>query len=350
MKEIFTGIISEKELVKTFGTKKQIAVYEDNDKFIGCGKATILRNARQYCDVADLGNRQYEISNIKEIPMTKAYARIHDDLYKYICPLLLKRLVTEEKPMTFTMGHWAREISMVNENYPLVKYNMDEAIMNITPLKGTPKSLLIDYYNCADSMVYSYMTQALKYLSDLGLVIWREVYMISTKKIKSSKIVCGEVKVELETETHQASEEEMDFYAKCVGKADYINNIKENCTNERYYSEKSKRWAKSLQTLLEKKHIDKVYKSYEVYSTSYEKCRKVLNMYKTQNQSVLIDKFNIAFTDRLNENAGNRYLKNPDKYDKQMLDDDDKYLDGYANIAEFTIDDNVESCRYIIER
>ena len=343
-RKIKAGTITENKLVELFGSKKQIETYKKNGRFIGTGKNTILKNARQYCDVDDLGNNKYKISKVKEIPMTKVYENIHTGIYQYICPLMLQRLVSEKRSLTFIIDHWAREINMVNDNYNIVKKKPNDAIVKVVAIKETPKELLLDFYNRSDNMIYNYISKSLKYLQNLGLIIWREVYMITTKRVINADIIHGEVKNVVAVETHQATDEEMDYYAKCIGIADQRCGITENGSNERYYSSKSYKWARILQEELEKKSINKIYKAYEVFSTNYGKCEKVLNMYP----DVLIKSFNGAFIKILDDNASVRYNKSKDKYDNMMMYEDEYFLDCYDNLAKFVIEEGTESCGYIL--
>lgn len=345
VKKIKLGIISENKLVELFGTKKQIETYKKNGRFVSSNKNTILRHARQYCDVDDFGDGKYKISKVKEIPMTKSYENIHSGIYQYICPLMLQRLVSTKKPLTFTIGHWAREINMVNDNYSVVKKNSDIVEAKVVTLNDTPKDLLMNFYSHSDSMIYNYISQSLKYLQGLGLIIWREVYMVTTKRIVKSTITHGEADITIVTETHQASEEEMDYYAKCIGEADRQCNITEDCINKRYYSKDSYRWSRILQSELEKKHINQVYKAYEMFSTNYGKCQKVLNMYP----DVLVKSFNGAFIKLLDDNAAIRYNKDPEKHEN-MMHEGDLFLDCYDNLAKFVIEEDVESCKYIFDK
>ena len=87
-------------------------------------------------------------------------------------------------------------------------------------------------------MIEWYITNALDYLKSAGLVIWREVYRVN-EEISSGKNIIdenGNIHVDISIDSHQASEDEMNYYSHCVSIADKAAKI-ENA-GERYYSKK----------------------------------------------------------------------------------------------------------------
>lgn len=335
MKKIFEKILTEYELVSDFGTQKQKTSYIDNGHFVNRNKENVLKNARCYCDVEELGQRQYKITNVKLIPHTKDYEMVHDSLYQYICPLILKKLIDKDK-IVLTVGKWAREIDMVNENYHYIKLDLSRAVENVLALKENKISegMLMDFYNHCDSMIYSYFTQALGYMKKLGLILWQEVYMISYQSVRST-LVGGKVDVEfLPPDTHRASEDEINYYTKCIAKADKMNGI--TCDKDRYYSKRSNAWRTALNKELSKKKIQRVFKSYEVYAIDKDKCQNLLHTFEDISDD-FIDTFNNAFIEIIFGCAVKRYERKPEKCDDIKAQSTIDYADGHKGISQLVI-------------
>ncbi len=121
---------------------------------------------------------------------------------------------------------------MVNQNYNLCKYNKKETSRAIKYELDT----INEFYNKSDDMIEYYIMNALDYLKSTGLIIWRDVYKITSEvsdemvEIDSDGVVHANIKLE----TREASKEDMDFYAACIKVADEKANITN--ASERYYS------------------------------------------------------------------------------------------------------------------
>lgn len=167
----------------------------------------------RYCNIEDLGGRTYRITKVYDYPLPSNFNKMTKSLYQYIVPLLLTNLINghdENNKIDITVGKWAREINMVNKNYNLVKYNREDTS------KETQCSLdtINEFYDKADDMIEWYITNALDYLKSAGLVIWREVYRVN-EEISSGKNIIdenGNIHVDISIDSHQASEDEMNYY------------------------------------------------------------------------------------------------------------------------------------------
>ena len=93
-----------------------------------------------------------------------------------------------------TVGLWAREIKMVNNNYDVLK---EADVEKIEDIFGIGKNVYYDFYDRCDEAIDYYIVQALKYLYSAGLIIWREVYFIQpiTPVIKQDGIVYKAIRV-----------------------------------------------------------------------------------------------------------------------------------------------------------
>ena len=333
------GKLTEKKLVELYGSEAQKKSYKENGRFVSNYKKTLLTKMSRYCTIKDLGDRTYKITNVYDYPLPANFNKMTKSLYQYIVPLLLTNLINghdENNKIDITVGKWAREINMVNKNYNLVKYNKEDTS------KETQCSLdtINEFYDKADDMIEWYITNALDYLKSAGLIIWREVYRVS-EEISSGESVIdehGNIHVNISIESHQASEDEMNYYSHCVSIADKAARI-ENA-GERYYSKKSKLFGEVLKRELYKKKIKCVFKTYEAYYVNLDKCNFVLDQFGNFQTDNLIGEFNEEFTKMLIENAGKRFDKNPNKYISYSEKDD--YTLCFQNLCEITIDKNTE--------
>lgn len=207
------GKITEKKLVELYGSDAQKKSYKENGRFISNYKKTLLTKMSRYCNIEDLGGRTYRIKKVYDYPLPSNFNKMTKSLYQYIVPLLLTNLINghdENNKIDITVGKWAREINMVNKNYNLVKYNREDTS------KETQCSLdtINEFYDKADDMIEWYITNALDYLKSAGLVIWREVYRVN-EEISSGKNIIdenGNIHVDISIDSHQASEDEMNYY------------------------------------------------------------------------------------------------------------------------------------------
>lgn len=333
------GKITEKKLVELYGSDSQKKSYEDNGRFVSNYKKTLLTKMSRYCNIEELGNRMYKITKVYDYPLPANFNKMNKSLYQYIVPLLLTNLINghdENNKIDITVGKWAREINMVNRNYNLVKYNREDAS------KETQYSIntINEFYDKADDMIEWYITNALDYLKSAGLVIWREVYRVKEEISSGENTIDenGNVHVDISIDNHQASEDEMTYYSKCVSIADKAAKI-ENA-GERYYSKKSKLFGEVLKRELYKKKIKCVFKTYEAYYVNLDKCNFVLKQFGKFKTDNLIGEFNKEFTNMLVGNAEKRYEKYPDKYISYAAKDD--YTLCFQSLCEITVDKNTE--------
>lgn len=341
--KIKTGYVTEKELVELFGSDAQKKSYDENGRFVSKYKASLFKKINRYCKIHECekenGRRTYEITEIYDYPLPANFNKMNQSLYQYIVPLLLTSLINghdEHNKIDVTVGKWAREINMVNRNYNLVKYNREDAS------KETQYSLstINEFYDKADNMIDWYITNALDYLKSAGLIIWREVHRVNEEKSSVENIIDenGNVNVDISIDTHQASEEEMEFYSQCISVADKTARI-ENA-GERYYSKKSKLFGEVLKRELYKKKIKCVYKTYEAYYVNLDKCRFVLQQFGKLDMDNLISDFNKEFTNMLVGNAEKRFDKYPDNYLTYATKND--YSLTFQGLCEITVDKNTE--------
>ena len=339
-----TGIISEKQLVKYFGTPAQKKSYSENGRFIGGYKKKFLDKLKRYCEIEDLGDRKYEITRVYEFPFPSNFNKMNSSIYKYIVPLILSMLTKghdESRKVDITVGKWAREIKMVNKNYNLMKYNQEAVGEEFE----YPTEAIAEFYEKSDDMINYYITNALDYLKSAGLIIWRDVYKIVTEESSGTVNLDhkGEVHTEVTLTTKQASQDDMDYYAACIKIADEENNITN--ASDRYYSKKAKRFQSILSRELYKRGIKNIYKTYEAYYINLDKCKFILDAFQIESMESLIENFNSEFESMIVENAKKRYKKIPSKY--SYCKDDEIYSICFSGMCDMTINHKTD---YLGER
>jgi hypothetical protein len=315
---IKTGTISEKELVELFGTPAQKKSYEEHDRFVSSYKSAVLKRATSQCEIKEVhkkkdGTQMYRITDVYSYPLPDTLPKMQKSLYKYIVPLILNTLVSdhdENNSIEITIGKWAREINMVNKNYNVVKYNRED----ISDEFGIQLDTINEFYDKADQMITYYINNALEYLRDAGLIIWRPVYRIVSEESSGTTTIDyeGNIETDIELTQHTASKEEMEFYAKCLRIAD--NEAEIESAGERYYSRKAFMFQDVLKRELYKRKIKTVYCTYEAYYVHLDRCENVLKQFGDFNARKFLDQFNEEFSDKLIENAGKRFDANTLKY------------------------------------
>lgn len=339
--DIKIGKLTEQELVQMFGSDAQKKSYAENEKFIGTYKSSLMKKAVKYCDVKEYkkenGRMTYKISQVYDTPLPSNFNKMNTSLYKYIVPLVLDTLVFDHdknNSIEITVGKWAREINMVNHNYNLIKYNRED----------TSKEFQIrinevnEFFDKADHMINWYIENALDYLKSAGLIIWREVNRVTMEESDGKSVIDenGNVEVNVNLSSHQASKEEMEYYSQCIAIADKEAGI-ENA-GERYYSQKAKHYKEILKRELYKRKIKYIYSTYEAYYVHLDRCQSLLKQFNFSDRNSLVDKFNKEFSEMMIKNAGIRFDKNVAKY---LLDKED-YILSFKNLCEITIDNNTE--------
>lgn len=338
------GIICEKDLVDIFATTGQSQKYLSVNRFTGKNKNILLKEVSRYCTVVDLGNRQYEISEVKKYPIPKIYDKMNKSLYQYIVPLILNKLIDghdKNNKITLTSNKWARQIQMINGNYNLVKHHKKDASDKL----DFRISYIEDFYNKADDMVNNYLEMSLKYLKQTGSIIWRDVYMVHMESV-GDKIIeiddSNNIYAEFNVDEHQATQEEMEYFSRCVEVADKIAGIdKSNDTDrERYYGKKALRFTKALSAELNKRNIKYIYKTYEVYYVHLDRCKDMLSLFNTEN---MVEKFNYEFEKLITDNATKRYKKGElSKYSED-------YVNTFVDLCEITINSKTESMAHRLD-
>lgn len=343
-KEIKKGRITEKELVRLFGSETLKKSYERNGHFVGANKKTLLSCAARYCSVKNLGPRQYEITDVYKYPIPLNFNRMKSSFYKYIIPLILRELIDTEshsKTLSMTAMRLAGKIGIVNRNYNLVRYNK----LELSDYLAVQASLIDDFYRRTERMISEYIIKSLNYLSSAGIIVWEEVYWVYKESLNSSTLSKDdEIEIEVSRGRHLASSEEIKFYYDCIAVADRVAHIKDN--KERYYSSKSRKFREVLKRELYKDKIRRVYKSLEIRCLDFDKCKFLLDCFSIGDIDCFVGDFNTAITKKLIKQARNRYNQHPNKY--MVYGSNKDYVSFFCGMCNITISKDMEPLNKIL--
>jgi hypothetical protein len=334
--KIRIGIISEKQFVNTFATTKQKKKYYEDNAFTGSNKNTLLKDASRYCDIEDIGNKQYRISDIHKYPIPKSMSKMKNGLYQYMIPLILSKLVDghdKNNKITLTSSKWARQIKMINSNYNAVKYHKTAT----SDYFQYEKNDINDFFDKADDAIVRQLEQSLKYLTDAGVIFWEKVFMVYKEKIDEKIVNVSEdhdIIISRTQDIHKMTDKEKSFYAECIKIADAESGAEDN--QSRYFGEHARKYNEVLARELKKQNIAFVYQSYEVNYINLDKCKNLLGLFEDINNDDFIDKFNAEFQNMLMGNAETRYIK-------RLKDYSADYIHTFKNLSDMTINNKSES-------
>lgn len=328
------GKYSEKTLVEMFASQKMKDDYNKKGKFTSSNKQRLLDKISRYCQIQDLGNGYYTISKIHPYPLPAKWALMNKPLYRDITPLLLHNLINghdENNAITLTIGKWARELRMVNQNYPLVKSNKEDS----AELLDVDVDTIFDFYDKADAAMEYYILNDLSFLKTALCVYWTEVHYVVEEITDNTNVIDenGNITPSIKLQTRIATEEEMDFYTTCMEVAD--NELGITTDKERYYSKKSIEWSRIVRRELYKRGIKLVYKAYKGYYMHLDRCKYLLDQFDQKTQEELHAELAEDFAKHMIENSEKRYEKSSEKYNSS-------YCEYFAGLCDVVINPKTE--------
>lgn len=332
--KIKPGKYSEKTIVEVFASPKVKQSYNDKGRFTSSQKRDLIDKISRYCQIQDLGNGQYTISKIHPYPLPAKWALMNKPLYKDITPLLLQNLINghdESNAITLTIGKWARELRMINQNYSLVKSNKEDS----AELLDVDVDTLFDFYNKADATMEYYIVNALTFLKNALCIYWLQVHYVVVEVTNNTHTIDenGNITPNIHLETRLATEDEIDYYVQCMEHADDLAHIQN--ISERYYSKKSEEWNRILKKELYKRKIKLVYKAYKAYYIHLDRCQYLLDQFDHKTQEELHAELAEDFAKHMIENSEKRYEKSSEKYNSS-------YCEYFAGLCDVVINPKTE--------
>lgn len=342
LEKLFTGIVSERQLVEMFGTKRQIEKYIENNKFVSSNKKTILNNASRFCEIEDKRNKQYEIKEIFSYVKPKEIEKMKESMYQYIIPLLLINLFkSNDNKIKLTLRQYSRWIEMVNQNYDYLKTQIRYAYTKKEQqevLKATSIDyieVMNDFYSRTDDMIDEYIERALEYLDKTGFIKVDNIHMVCEELVENSNIIDGngKIKTNIVINKRQSTEEERDFEVKCMSIADTKTNIDIQNKSERYFGKKSALWRNILSEQLREKNIKFFYYTYEIRVINLDSVKCLYSEYPKKEEHELIKEFTNQIIKNIMDNADRRF----DNKKYSFISSKDDFLLNFLNMCDITI-------------
>lgn len=293
--KIQKGKINTKKLVNLFGTDSQKTNYAKNKKLPTTIKEKIIKRAKKFCDIVDLGKGEFEIKKVRVSKYDDAILELKTGLYQYLTPLILNKLLNEtdenEKISLSFMG-WANRFDIVNDNYSLIKYNQDGGCeyLNVAP------EIMDEYFSKVDDCIKGYLERCIKILSNpkcLNLVVYNLKNMARFQTVDvgggSDESLC----IECKYEDRELTDSEVKFVSHCEEEAMIKAGITAENQAEKYYGKKSTIFKEYYYRLLMKKNILFPYTTYNIYCKSKKRVQHALSKFDIE-ENVLQD-FNKNF-------------------------------------------------------
>ena len=325
-------ILSEFELVSRFGTKGQQMSYENEGHFIGNNKNRLLDKVRISYEVEELKDRQYKLIAIcetNEKDELNAMKKSRSNLYKYICPLILRAVVNNKKHrLVVSCYSMARIIEMINEYYNVVEHHRRATAECL----GIEESVIHIFYGRVDSMVNNFIVKGLEYLWRMRMITYEQVHLAQhfDKRCEFDGQV-SHVKI---SDYVKMTDKEMRLYNKACKKADEICGIGD--ARNRYFGKNASHWNQIVDEEMRKHNILNAIWGYDIRVFDLEKCNSYLKSFEGDEN--VPKKLSLEFRQRINNNAKKEYDKDPEKYKKLMVQTDRYFLDDYEFISKVVID------------
>lgn len=317
---IRVGRFNEDKVVHWFGTNTHIKYYENHNSLSEKYRSDIIKRANKYCKITRLstksknGNPTYWIKELYDVPLPDGYNKMHSGLYQYIIPSVLKFLLrnnhNECNKLDFINYYFVKDISMVNHNYGILKYEGK----NISEKYLIPYDIVKKYDKYMKNKIKYYIEKSLRYLQNIGCISIEHSYKV--EKVINKQITLHNKKIETNAVVlkSEATKEDIEIYNKCLQTVDDMFNIKNK--KDRFFSKQSSSYKKQLQDELEKYFILSVFDNYRIYYIDYDYCSKVLRQYdiSQKNGTTLISLFNKEFSSQMVNKFKQLYKDNKDEF------------------------------------
>lgn len=338
-------VLSEIELVMQFGTKGQKASYDQEGHFIGNNKRRLLDKISSSYNIEELNNRRYRLTplcGVGDSEGLSAMKKAQNNLYKYICPLILQAVLKKKDYHLILSCHSiARTVELINEYYKMVEFNKDAASRCLNVEENT----MYLFYGRVNSMVDNFITKAIKYLWEMKIVSYDKIHL--AQHLEASPQAKGR-KIHLTFGKYiPMTAEEERWYDEAALKADKECGIEHESIYSRYIGKNAKHWKEVLDEEMGKHNIVNAIWGFDVRISDMNRCKEYLKLYKDDKE--FPRKLSLEFRKRINSNVKKQYEMNPKKYKALMIQTERDFLDDYEFISKVVIDQTAEVDDYIRE-
>jgi len=302
---IHTGEINNKQLVELFGTDKQKEIFIKDKKLNSGVKKRLLTKAQKYCDIEDLTQGKYLIHKVYTTDINDAIIPLKKGLSKYLTPLILDKLLNDQDEnykITLSLLGWARQLEMINDNYPFIKYNQEKS----SEYLNMDIKIVYDYFERMDECMKYHLNKCLSKLSnkrELNLIEYDSVTMVQKTNIITERnenggfdIICNPPMNEI------ISDEDRKFVIDCEIEAELKAGITK--PQEKFYGLTSIIYNKELKRLLSKRNISFTYNAYNIFCKNKKLVKQALSNFNTEiDEQSFIQEFHENFLEYIENKA-----------------------------------------------
>jgi len=317
---LIIGEITSKDLVNIFGSSKQKEKIKEGKYLGGREKDLLLTKAQKYCDIQDLTKGKYLIHKIYTTDINDAIIPLKKGLSKYLTPLILQKLLIDQDDnykITLSLLGWARQLEMINDNYPLIKYNQDKSSEHL----NIDKQIVYDYFERMDECMKYHLDKCLSKLSnkrELNLIEYDSITMVRKTNITTIKnenggfdIICNEPINEI------ISDEDRKFVIDCEIQAELKANITKQ--QEKFYGITSVIYNKELKKLLNERNILFTYNAYNIFCKNKNSVKQALSNFSIDiDEQSFIQEFHENFLEYIENKATLRQKQEFKKQEDNM--------------------------------
>ena len=341
-------ILKTSELVEMFGNDNHKKSYSVNKKLAKNSKDCIIRLAKMKCNIVDIGNGVYEISELFKNEKPKCLIKnekgsIYYNLYYMIIEMLSASNIDY---IYITKFELAKRIYFVNENFTKIKNNPH----NASSMLKIDKKIIEDFYSSVSVSVSSKIDYILRDLEDFGILKHYTKMMLVVPK--------GEI-----SENHIKSKYNWDYKIASIDETSHILKSEEECRthlnikNRRdcFYGSLSSEFRSMMDSKLHEINVIDYFDCYEIHKMSSDKMIEFLSWY--DEDIILKDcirDVNLTMINNTNKNAKNRASKSNTGYTSYR--DSEDYICGIEDLSDMTLNtlsynsiSIEEKSKYIIE-
>ena len=355
MDNLKTGELDTKELISLFGTPKLQERYIKEKKLGGKDKKSLLIKAKRYCEIEDLTQGKYLIHKVYTIKNENCLFPLCKGLSKYLTPLILIKLLEEQDQnykITLPFLGWAKNLEMINDNYPLLKYHQKAG----SEYLKINENIMFEYFEKMDECIKYYLDKILTTLgnkSGLDLIEFDSITMVR-KIYLDQALDMNKINVTGNWFDEIISDEDRKFVIDCENKAKDKAKIINN--QEKFYGTKSHIYKNELKTLLNERNIIFTYSAYNIFCKNKEEVKNIIEQFTSMlscKTNDLVQTFNDTFIDYIENKATNRQNREQNKFNDDNNENiikryrlTESYVSNFKALSELTVKRDAEDLRY----
>lgn len=326
------GQYNEATLVDKVCTDAEKKSYHNKEKFASTKyRQSFIDRLACYCKFEyDPVAKKVNIKEVFTYPKTQAEVKVHNDIYQYLTPLILDKVINSEEGRwtIFNIQDIARDCYMCNKNYSTVKSNQSAVEKDL----HIPQFTTLEFFNKADDRIDDYIRRCVKYLKEMNCVIFDEIHIIckiiedyDTSFDEETKT--NEIYQYRTNKRYEATKEEVDLYASLVEIASKKAGVRNNC--DKRYGKTAIKYNAELSKLLKAHNIKYVCRGFRLHRVDTSRCKEILDSFSDKPINQYRKEIGVLLKNVMDGNAEKRVKKSgrADKF----------YLENFKDLSEITL-------------